>query len=238
MTNQIAFGGNTVTVVLTNPNMSTTYYNEIAGLNVVSWSNSSIMLSSIRQGFKCGGGTLVFKPCKSWVSFALDSSNVLSSADFQTQLSFVSNAISEINHSERLQLVYKDGILADWYGPFSIPYIQNQMNSIVQNGSFTLDGIMHVILSSYLQTFAVSNSIGAVVFVSDTSSPSNYEGADDVVNFLKILGFKLTFVLMGPNVDQSKLTRYTNNFITWNNLNNSQPDNWDNVYRDAYACPK
>ncbi|KAE9547370.1 hypothetical protein FO519_009417 [Halicephalobus sp. NKZ332] len=182
------------------------------------------MLSSIRQGFKCGGGTLVFKPCDSWISFALDSSSALSSADFQTQLTFVSNAIYEINHAERLQLLSVNGSLANWYGPFSIPYIQSRMiNSTIQNGEFNLNATLSAIYTSYAQTFAVSNShIGAIVFVSDTSSPSNYEGADNVVNILKTLGFRFTFILMGPNVNQTF---------------NPQPDNWDSAYLKAYACP-
>ncbi|KAE9548029.1 hypothetical protein FO519_008758 [Halicephalobus sp. NKZ332] len=240
LVNQFTVIGGTVTVVLIySTKNDTTYYEMVNGLNVVLWSNNSIMLSSIRQGFKCEGGTPVFKPCKSWISFALDSSNVLSPTDFQNQLNFVSNAISKMNHAEHVQLVSMNGSIANWYDPYPISYIQSQMNSTTQNGNFSLNASLNAIYSSYIQlTTLPKPPIGALVFVSDTSSPSNYEGADDVVNHLKNNGFKLTFILMGLNVNQTLLKKYTDNFITWTDLSNPQPDNWDNVYLDAYACPK
>ncbi|KAE9546849.1 hypothetical protein FO519_009939 [Halicephalobus sp. NKZ332] len=240
LVNQLTTTGYTITAVLTDPRVDITYYRTINRLNVVPWSTNQTMLSSIRHGMKCGGGTPVFNPCKSWISFVIDTSNVLSPTDYQTQLKFVSNAISKINHPEQIQLVSVGTTLSNWYHPYSISYLQGQIaNLTTQNVGFDLNATLSAVYSSYIELITLPKPpIGALVFVTDTSSPPNYEGADNVVNLLKNNGFKLTFILMGPNVDQSKLTKYTNNFITWRNLSNPQPDNWDNIYLDAYACPK
>ncbi|KAE9546571.1 hypothetical protein FO519_010217, partial [Halicephalobus sp. NKZ332] len=43
---------------------------------------------------------------------------------------------------------------------------------------------------------------------------------------------------MGPNVDEQKLSNYSNyvTFLPWSNLNNPQPDNWNQLYWDSYNC--
>ncbi|KAE9550511.1 hypothetical protein FO519_006285 [Halicephalobus sp. NKZ332] len=76
----------------------------------------------------------------------------------------------------------------------------------------------------------------ALIFVSNTSSYENYGGAEEVAQKLKNAGFEFTFFLMGPDVDESKLTNYTTNFVYWRNMSNPQPENWDQVRLQAYGC--
>ena len=76
---------------------------------------------------------------------------------------------------------------------------------------------------------------GALVFISDTSDAA-LQGADQFKDQLSKI--QLTFVLLGPNADQNKLTQFSSNFISWKDLTKPQPDNWDTYSFAAYACSK
>ena len=74
---------------------------------------------------------------------------------------------------------------------------------------------------------------GALVFISDTSDAA-LQGAEQFKNELSKI--QLTFVLLGPNADQNKLTQFSSNFISWKDLSKPQPDNWDTASSAAYGC--
>ena len=230
--------GNTVTAILVNQGPDETDLKKIKGINIVPWDHDPfILLSNIEKNLKCGGGDTVYHPCKTWVSFVPDYSNSLSSTDFSTQISFISNAAGQINHPERIQIIEKEvgSELSSWHDPMSIACIQADFSHYSQDAS-TIFNLKESLGRLFQDGDGEEKEIGALIFVSDTSNPENYEGAEDVVQQLQNAGYKLTFVLMGLNVDESKLTKYTNNFIYWKNLNNFQPDNWDTAKLDAYNC--
>lgn len=239
LVNDFVAHGHTVTVILAKQTINITNYQQIKHLNIVLWSNPEPLTADIRKNMKCGGGNPVFHPCDTWVVFAPDTSTSLLSNDYKVQNNFIANAVGQFNHPERLLISFVSSTGISWFNPNSIYYIQQEILGSSQSGIFSLNNTLNDIYNAYIGLYSPpQNAIGSLIFISNTSSPSNYEGADDTVQLLKFNGFKLTFVLLGPNVDQSKLTKYTNNFIIWKNLNNSQPDNWDNIYADAYACPK
>ncbi|KAE9546382.1 hypothetical protein FO519_010406, partial [Halicephalobus sp. NKZ332] len=165
---------------------------------------------------------------------------VLSSANFQTVVSFTSTAIGKINHPERLQYTFGSDTPVQWKSSYTISQIQDQVANSVQdtNLQYSLRDVLATLFTAYQGTVPPlpTSPIGALVFVSDTSSPSNYADADQFAKRLKDAGFTLTFVLLGPNVDSTKLTNYTTNFITWKDLSQPQPDDWDNLSASAYAC--
>ncbi|KAE9551146.1 hypothetical protein FO519_005655 [Halicephalobus sp. NKZ332] len=179
----------------------------------------------------------LYVPCGTYITFSADNSKFLSSTDFSTQIQFIYKTIGLINHPERLQYTNGKQVTVPWKSNLSIPEIQNCVKNSTQIGDqeFSLKNVLEVLLQSYTN-YDPSPPIGALVFISDTSNPENYEGADDVVKNLKTSGFKLTFILMSLKVDKSKLTKYTDDFILWTNMSNPKPDNWDDVYREAYAC--
>ena len=74
----------------------------VNGLNVVPWAGILDMVSSIQQELKCGRGAPVFTSCKSWISFGIDVSYTLSTTDYNTQINFISNSISKMNHPENI----------------------------------------------------------------------------------------------------------------------------------------
>uniref|UniRef100_A0A914YXW1 VWFA domain-containing protein n=1 Tax=Panagrolaimus superbus TaxID=310955 RepID=A0A914YXW1_9BILA len=78
-----------------------------------------------------------------------------------------------------------------------------------------------------------SNQFGAMIFISDTSDIA-LKNADRL--FSKLKGIRLTFILLGTNVDTTKLRNFTSNFIYWPDLTQPQPDNWDLISYHAYGC--
>ncbi|KAE9548110.1 hypothetical protein FO519_008678 [Halicephalobus sp. NKZ332] len=235
--NFLTNNGSTVTVVLVNREIDQTDLKKIKGISILLWDhNPFALISSIGKNLKCGGGDTVYHPCKTWVSFVPDYSNSLSSKEFSTQMSFVSTAIGQINHPERIQVAESVGsMLSSWDEPMSIASIQDALSDYPQDQSMIFS-LKESLEQLFQDGDGVQRSIGTLVFVSDTSTPGNYEGAEDVAQLLKNSGYKLTFILMGPNVDESKLTKYTTNFIYWRNLSNPQPENWDQVKLGAYGC--
>uniref|UniRef100_A0AC34RSD3 VWFA domain-containing protein n=1 Tax=Panagrolaimus sp. JU765 TaxID=591449 RepID=A0AC34RSD3_9BILA len=180
-----------------------------------------------------------YKPCKSWISFSADTSNVLSTADFKTQLAFISSTIGRLNHPERLQYGTVTNTETTWGSPDPISDIQITVNSTSQITAlaFSLGTDLSVLYSAYLDAKdrgVVQFPTAAIVFVSDTRIPSTYNGAERFSKPLTDAGVKLTFVLMGDKVDQTLLTNFTTNFVTWRNLNNPEPDDWNDSF--VYNC--
>uniref|UniRef100_A0A914Y4J2 VWFA domain-containing protein n=1 Tax=Panagrolaimus superbus TaxID=310955 RepID=A0A914Y4J2_9BILA len=80
---------------------------------------------------------------------------------------------------------------------------------------------------------ATDYPIAALIFISDTSDRALANAA----RFLpQLSSVQITFILFGPNADQNKLTQFSSNFISWRNLSQTQPDNWDSVLYNAYGC--
>ena len=51
--NTLAANGNTVTVVLVDPNIDQTNYKKVTGLNIVVWSDAATTISNIEANMKC-----------------------------------------------------------------------------------------------------------------------------------------------------------------------------------------
>lgn len=247
-TSQLISNDHTVTVVLLNSDVDQSNYKLIPGLNIVPWSDPATLLPAIKQNMKCGGGKPVYQPCKTWIAFTPDYSYEVMSNDFKSQMTFISNEIGKLNHPERVLVTdpyhYTISNYGTWYGPFSINRIQSQLPRYSFNYAYNLTFNLQLVYNAYIAPYELLEQtlpqlpISILAFISDTTSPENYVGADKIVSMMKSIRMKLTFVLLGPKADQSVLTNYTNNFVTWKDMSNPQPDNWDQVYLDAYNCPK
>ena len=53
----LTVNGNTVTVVLVDPNIDQTNYKKVTGLNIVVWSDSATTISNLETNMKCSGAT-------------------------------------------------------------------------------------------------------------------------------------------------------------------------------------
>ncbi|KAE9547857.1 hypothetical protein FO519_008932 [Halicephalobus sp. NKZ332] len=237
--------GNTVTIVLVNPGLDLTDITQLRNVNIVQWSEDSTeLLTNIQKGMECGGGSPVYRPCKKWFSFAPDTSNTLSGTDFGTQIAFLKKESSTINRPDKIQVVYlNDPIYSyyDWNHPESFSYynpfyITDQNASMIFNLNKTLSTLYEDYYPAHVNKMVFQPPFVAWVSVSNTSTYENYGGADEVVQKLKDAGFQLTFFLLGPDVDASKLQNYTTNFVYWKNMSNPQPDDWENIRMKAYGC--
>ncbi|KAE9547164.1 hypothetical protein FO519_009624 [Halicephalobus sp. NKZ332] len=117
----------------------------------------------------------------------------------------------------------------------NIAYDWNEEDSTALVQSILIDQQYTDVIFSLNTTLRKLSSIYFVA-IPTTASYENYGGADDVAQKLKDAGFQLTFLLVGPDVDESKLTNYTNNFVHWRNMSNPQPENWDKIRFRAYGC--
>uniref|UniRef100_A0AC34QIA1 VWFA domain-containing protein n=1 Tax=Panagrolaimus sp. JU765 TaxID=591449 RepID=A0AC34QIA1_9BILA len=180
-----------------------------------------------------------FIPCQSYLAFAADNSNALSAADFAKQISFLSSQVSSITHIERLYIQAGPLVVAP-LGSHHDDQLQQLLQSIAEIEQTTLGfGLRRVFQALYSNLLDVQEDgipRAIVVFVTDTTAVSNYQGADQFVTMLKNAGFRITFVLTGNKVDQNVLTNLTDNFIIWNDLTQPQPIDWGNLFGPAFGC--
>jgi hypothetical protein len=172
-------------------------------------------------------------PCKSWISFGFDDSNGLDFFGFTMQKSFIISALGALNYPNRLQIIgsYISGIT--WNTAYDIRSMQSYVRRLEQTGPYSLARQLAALLTSLDLVQRNGMPVGALIFISDTSD-SALSGALPFLGELQ--NVRLTFVLMGPNVTKSKLTQFSNNFITWSNLSQSQPDNWNSLSSSAFGC--
>ncbi|KAE9547683.1 hypothetical protein FO519_009105 [Halicephalobus sp. NKZ332] len=168
---------------------------------------------------------------------ATDNSLGLSSQNFQTQISFISTAVNQINHPERFQFNSGSIIVVPWSNSLSIDDIQNSILKTTQKGNdpYWLRNTLANIYAS-LSSQTITPPIGAIVFVTKQTTSEDLDGAFQFAKRLQIDGVTLTFVLMGPGIDQGRLGNLTKNFIIWEDLSTNGPDNWDKEYLKAYGC--
>ncbi|KAE9547267.1 hypothetical protein FO519_009521 [Halicephalobus sp. NKZ332] len=237
----LASNGNTVTFVIVNSSLALTNTTAFRNVTIVQWSEDSTeLLTNIRKNMKCGGGSPVYRPCKKWFSFVPDIWNTLSATDFETQRAFLRNEYFTINRPDKIQMIntYTLEVRRDWNSPDShyLPFWFTQITGI----TFNLNKTLNVLYDNYYQKHTNKTRFPppfvAWVPISNTSTYENYGGADEVVQKLKDAGFQLTFFLMGPDVDETKLTNYTTNFVYWRNMSNPEPENWEQVRLKAYGC--
>uniref|UniRef100_A0A914QA46 VWFA domain-containing protein n=1 Tax=Panagrolaimus davidi TaxID=227884 RepID=A0A914QA46_9BILA len=172
-------------------------------------------------------------PCQSWISFGIDDSNVLQNNDFMTQLNFISSVIGNITHPERIAAVGMYSQPIPWNSGLSLQLIQQAVVGMFQGGAYSLKQQFAAILTNLQNTQTGNTPVGALIFISDTSD----QALADVANtFGQLHNVRITFVLVGQNPDQNKLTQFSNNFISWRDLSKPQPDNWDAQAAAAYGC--
>uniref|UniRef100_A0A914ZH60 VWFA domain-containing protein n=1 Tax=Panagrolaimus superbus TaxID=310955 RepID=A0A914ZH60_9BILA len=173
-------------------------------------------------------------PCQSWISFSYDDSNTLQNNYYKTQMTFISSVIGSINYPNRLRVqgAYTD--VASWNSGLSIVRMQTEINNTQQTAiSYSLLQQFAGIVNNLNPTLGTNWPIGAMVFISDTSEPA----LRHAMRFKSQLSsVQLTFVLLGSNVDSTKLTNFTTNFIYWSDLTQPEPANWGNLYYTAYGC--
>jgi hypothetical protein len=121
-----------------------------------------------------------------------------------------------------------------WNSGITISQIQSVVAGMSQSGPYSLRSQFAAILTNLQDTQTNNVPVGALIFISDTSD-SALAGASNMFGQLPS-NIRITFVLLGNNVDQTKLTQFSNNFISWRDLSQPQPDNWNNLYGPAYGC--
>uniref|UniRef100_A0A914QBR9 VWFA domain-containing protein n=1 Tax=Panagrolaimus davidi TaxID=227884 RepID=A0A914QBR9_9BILA len=174
-------------------------------------------------------------PCNSWISFGIDNTMALNSSAYLTQRAFISNAIGALNHPERLQLIdFSSGVYERWNNYDTITQIQLNVLSIPQEYSYhPLQSQFGALATQYTKLYSYGNPVAAIIFISNTTDAA-IAGADQYISFLK--GVKITFVMLGSNVDSTKLIKFSSNFIYWSDLSQPQPENWDSLSYSAYGC--
>jgi hypothetical protein len=177
------------------------------------------------------GGNYI--PCQSWIHFGVDGSNALLSNYFVNQLNFISNAIGNLNHPERIQVVGMYNQPVPWNSGLSLTQIQAAVAGLPQSGSYMLRLQFAALATNLPNVQTTSYPIGALIFISDTSDQAL---ANANVLFPQLSAAKITFVLLGPNPNSTKLTQFSSNFIYWTDLSKPQPDNWDASSYAAYGC--
>jgi hypothetical protein len=182
-----------------------------------------------------GSTQIPYLPCNSWISFGFDNTMTLNSSAYITQRAFISNAIGALNHPERLQLIDFDyEALEQWNNYDTITQIQLTLLKVSQNyNSYSLQSQFNALATQYTNLNSYGKPVAAVIFISNTSDAA-IAGADQYMSFLK--GVKITFVMLGSNVDSTKLTKFSSNFIYWSDLSQPQPENWDSLSYSAYGC--
>lgn len=153
-------------------------------------------------------------------------------------MNFIANAIGNINHAERLAVNTQMGQAVSFDQDNDISTIQNAIRNLNQtNNSFSLQQSLKTIMNT-LMSFENSSNIPKtlITFVSDTNSENAIGRAQTYADYIKTHGFEITFVLMGPNTDQSKLTNITNSFVNWSDMSQPEPTNWNAVSKDVYGC--
>uniref|UniRef100_A0A914QA31 VWFA domain-containing protein n=1 Tax=Panagrolaimus davidi TaxID=227884 RepID=A0A914QA31_9BILA len=172
-------------------------------------------------------------PCNSWISFGID--NTLSSSAYLTQKTFISNVIGALNYPKRLQMIdFPYGVFEQWNNYDTITQIQLTLLKTSQYSDlYSLQSQFSALATQYANLNSYGNPVAAVIFISDTSDNA-IAGADQYMSFLKEV--KITFVMLGSNVDSTKLTKFSSNFIYWSDLSQPLPENWDSLSYSAYGC--
>ena len=83
--NTLAANGNTVTVVLVDPNIDQTNYKKVTGLNIVVWSDSATTISNLEANMKCSGATPPTNPTTQPTSTTVVTSQPTSTTVSNTQ---------------------------------------------------------------------------------------------------------------------------------------------------------
>ncbi|KAE9546751.1 hypothetical protein FO519_010037, partial [Halicephalobus sp. NKZ332] len=185
------------------------------------------------------GSTLApYIPCQSFIAFCTDNSNVLIPDFFKNQITFLSSAISALNHAERISVQSGSNALAPWNTYQNIQDILNQISTITQNtnNGFSLRDVLK---SLYGQLVIAQNStipMAAILFVTDTTTPGSVDGTDPYAGYIINMGVRITAILMGDKANQSTFPNITSNIIKWPDLTQPQPDNWDSLSGAAYGC--
>ena len=138
-----------------------------------------------------------------------------------------------MNHPERIQAIGIYSQPVQWNSGLTLQQIENSVAGMTQGGPYNLRYQFGALVASLdtLQNSTVPTA--ALVFISDTSD-SALQGAEQFKYQLSRV--QLTFVLLGPNADQGKLTQFSSNFISWKDLSKPQPENWNSASSNAYGC--
>uniref|UniRef100_A0A914PI80 VWFA domain-containing protein n=1 Tax=Panagrolaimus davidi TaxID=227884 RepID=A0A914PI80_9BILA len=173
-------------------------------------------------------------PCQSWIGFGIDDSNVLSNNNFMSQLTFISSAIGNITHPERIAAIGAYSQPVSWNSGLSLQQIQAAVTGVSQSGPYSLRMQFGTLVTNLQSTQTGNTHVGALIFISDTSDAA-LAGADQFLP--QLTNVRITFVLLGQNADQTKLTQFASNFIFWQDLSIPQPYFWNNDNATAaYGC--
>ena len=138
-----------------------------------------------------------------------------------------------MNHPERIQAIGIYSQPVPWNSGLTVQQIGTAVIGMPQGGAYRLRSQFGALVTQTENLQNTTTPMAAVVFISDTSDAA-LQGAEQFTTYLSTI--KLTFVLLGPNADQNKLTQFSSNFISWKDLSKPQPDNWNSASSPAYGC--
>uniref|UniRef100_A0A914Y0B6 VWFA domain-containing protein n=1 Tax=Panagrolaimus superbus TaxID=310955 RepID=A0A914Y0B6_9BILA len=177
-----------------------------------------------------------YLPCQSWISFSYDDSYALENANYRAQMSFISSAITNINYPDRLRVNGVFTNVASFNSHQTISQMQAEIISVQQTAiSYSLLQEFGNLLTDVKTIENNQNwTIGALIFISDTSDSAL---ANANIFFSQLPpSVKITFVLLGPTTESTKLTQFSTNFIYWKDFSQPQPDSWDTLSYAAFGC--
>uniref|UniRef100_A0AC34R9M8 Uncharacterized protein n=1 Tax=Panagrolaimus sp. JU765 TaxID=591449 RepID=A0AC34R9M8_9BILA len=98
--------GNTLTVVLVNPNIDQTNYRQVAGLNIVVWSDPATTITVLKSIMSCGyppsttsstttSAVVLVSVCKSYIPFSFDVATDLTASEYANLKNFLINPFLE-----------------------------------------------------------------------------------------------------------------------------------------------
>uniref|UniRef100_A0A7E4URB9 VWFA domain-containing protein n=1 Tax=Panagrellus redivivus TaxID=6233 RepID=A0A7E4URB9_PANRE len=173
-------------------------------------------------------------PCSSQVVFSADISSTLTSTQFQTQLSFVSSAIAGFSDFSRIAYSYDRNLPIPFGGQFNLTQIQQIVSSTAQiGGAYSLRNTLRAAVSAALSPVDAYSPVAIAIFTSDTS---NTGGIAQFLQTIQDNNIVLTLILMGDKASAADLADFNINTVTWKDLAQPQPDNWNTSAPIVYAC--
>uniref|UniRef100_A0AC34FFV8 VWFA domain-containing protein n=1 Tax=Panagrolaimus sp. ES5 TaxID=591445 RepID=A0AC34FFV8_9BILA len=179
-----------------------------------------------------------YVPCKSWIAFMTDQSETVGTMrNYLNVANFFASAFGILNHAERLTVQVMAGTFCPWGGCKSIEYAQERIRhaSLMNDSKYSLSVQLQTLdFALYdLHGTDFDSPISAIILISDTS-----DEALNVPDWVKkdYKKANVTFVLLGQNVDEKKLTNYSTNFVHWPDLSKPKPDDWEMHADAAFGC--
>uniref|UniRef100_A0AC34R3U3 Uncharacterized protein n=1 Tax=Panagrolaimus sp. JU765 TaxID=591449 RepID=A0AC34R3U3_9BILA len=240
--------GDTLTVVLVNPNVDQTNYRQVPGLNIVVWSDPATTLVAIKNVMNCGyppsttssttaSAVVPVSVCKSYIPFSFDVATDLTASEYANLKNFLIDPFLE----QLFPVDVQPAVFSSYSNVNNGYRRQNNVSSVIQIVQSTAQRFS--ITSNFnkpLQYFVDENvadlgsanglPVNTIIFAG--SPLTDVASANFSAPLLTSNGNTLTVVLMDPNIDQTNYRQVTGlNIVVW-----SDPTTTIAAIRDVMNC--